>query len=288
MHLPKAGAALVDGRLAATAHKVGVAHTEKLCQEALDHYDPTQAEERRIAAAENRRVDVHLSDAGRDGTVDIVGTTDTADAIDLETALAQAAAPTRRRRIHRLAGRPPLTSGRGDRPPLPRYRARPDGQTPTGHHQRPPPRPGHRPLRHHPSTHLRGAGQRLVHPPRHPSRSSARSRTSTSTSGSTQYEVPDRLDQQVTERDGTCIHPWCTRPARRCDKDHCQPYDRGGTTCSCNIAPLCRRHHRAKTHAGWTYRFLRPGAYLWRSPAGYWFHRDRTGTTDLGRLKPTD
>ena len=74
MHLPKAGAALVDGRLAATAHKVGVAHTEKLCQEALDHYDPVEAEARRIAAAENREVDVYLADAGRDGTVDVIAT----------------------------------------------------------------------------------------------------------------------------------------------------------------------------------------------------------------------
>ena len=77
------------------------------------------------------------------------------------------------------------------------------------------------------------------------------------------YEVPDRLADQADERDGTCVHPWCTRPARGCDKDHCQPYDRGGTTSSDNIAPLCRTHHRAKTHAGWSYRFLRPGAYLW-------------------------
>ena len=98
------------------------------------------------------------------------------------------------------------------------------------------------------------------------------------------YEVPDRLAHQVAERDGTCIHPWCTRPARCCDNDHCVPYGEGGTTGTDNIAPLCRRHHRTKTHAGWTYRFLRPGAYLWRSPTGYWFHRDHTGTTDLGRL----
>ena len=54
------------------------------------------------------------------------------------------------------------------------------------------------------------------------------------------YEVPDRLADQADERDGTCVHPWCTRPARGCDKDHCQPYDRGGTTSSDNIAPLCR------------------------------------------------
>ena len=81
----------MDRRLAATAHKVGVAHTEKLCQEALDNFDPVEAEARRIAAAENRKVDVHLDDAGRDGTVDIVASTDTADGIDFETALAQAA-----------------------------------------------------------------------------------------------------------------------------------------------------------------------------------------------------
>ena len=98
------------------------------------------------------------------------------------------------------------------------------------------------------------------------------------------YEVPDRLADQVDERDGSCVHPWCTRPARSCDKDHAQPYDRGGPTSSDNIAPLCRGHHRAKTHTGWSYRFLGPGAYLWRSPTGHWYHRDGTGTTDLGRL----
>ena len=81
-----------------------------------------------------------------------------------------------------------------------------------------------------------------------------------------QYEVPDRLDHQVTERDGTCVHPWCTRPATSCDDDHCIPYDHGGPTSSDNIAPLCRRHHRTKTHRRWRYRFLRPGHYLWRQP----------------------
>ena len=98
------------------------------------------------------------------------------------------------------------------------------------------------------------------------------------------YEVPDRLADQADQRDGSCIHPWCTRPARSCDKDHCQPYDRGSTTSSDNIAPLCRSHHRAKTHSGWSYRILRPGAYLWTSPTGHTYYRDGTGTTDLGRL----
>ncbi len=101
------------------------------------------------------------------------------------------------------------------------------------------------------------------------------------------YEVPDRLDHQVTERDATCIHPWCTRPATSCDDDHCIPYDHGGPTSSDNIAPLCRRHHRTKTHRRWRYRFLRPGHYLWTSPGGLSYYRDGTGTTDLGHLAST-
>ncbi len=60
--------------------------------------------------------------------------------------------------------------------------------------------------------------------------------------------VPDRHAEIVTLRDKTCVFPWCTRPARRCDKDHSIPHSRGGPTCPCNLAPLCRRHHRIKTH----------------------------------------
>jgi hypothetical protein len=36
-----------------------------------------------------------------------------------------------------------------------------------------------------------------------------------------------------------------------------------------------------KTHGGWTYAMIRPGVFLWRSPHGHWWLRDRTGTTDL-------
>ncbi|HEU4566725.1 MAG TPA: DUF222 domain-containing protein, partial [Marmoricola sp.] len=86
----------------------------------------------------------------------------------------------------------------------------------------------------------------------------------------TSYEVPDRLAEQAALRDHTCVFPWCTRPARRChpddgyscDNDHVIPHARGGPTCSSNTAPLCRRHHRLKTHAGWTYTTPEPGTYL--------------------------
>jgi hypothetical protein len=44
---------------------------------------------------------------------------------------------------------------------------------------------------------------------------------------------------------------------------------------------LCRRHHRLKTHGGWTYTTLEPGTYLWRSPHGYQYLRDHTGTLDV-------
>ena len=91
MHLPKAGAVHVDRRLAAVAHKVGPVYTEKLCAEALDTYDPTEAEQRRQAAADGRKVEVHLDQAGRHGTIDINASTDTGDAMDFETAIAAAA-----------------------------------------------------------------------------------------------------------------------------------------------------------------------------------------------------
>ncbi len=33
-----------------------------------------------------------------------------------------------------------------------------------------------------------------------------------------QYEIPDRLRAQIDHRDGGCVFPWCTRPARACDR----------------------------------------------------------------------
>jgi 5-methylcytosine-specific restriction endonuclease McrA len=95
------------------------------------------------------------------------------------------------------------------------------------------------------------------------------------------YQPSPRLADQVRTRDRTCVFPRCERPARSCDLDHVIPYDAGGSTSSDNLAPLCRMHHRLKTHSGWTYTVLAPGEFLWRSPYGYTYLRDRTGTTDL-------
>ncbi|WP_432479949.1 HNH endonuclease signature motif containing protein [Nocardioides sp. GXQ0305] len=105
------------------------------------------------------------------------------------------------------------------------------------------------------------------------------------------YEVPDRIAEQVALRDHACVFPHCTRPARRlrpnghgCDTDHVRPYDPGGPpgqTCTCRLAPLCRTHHRLKTHGSWTYTAIEPGTYLWTSPHGHQYLRDHTGTRDV-------
>jgi hypothetical protein len=95
------------------------------------------------------------------------------------------------------------------------------------------------------------------------------------------YEVGDRMRTRVSLLHPTCVFPWCTRPARRCDADHVIAHAAGGTTCDCNLAPLCRRHHRLKTTSGWRYQALETGVWLWSEPHGQRFLRDDRGTTDV-------
>ena len=94
----------------------------------------------------------------------------------------------------------------------------------------------------------------------------------------TAYEIPDRHKTRVILRDHTCRFPHCTRPATRCDIDHARPHGEGGPTCPCNLVPLCRRHHRAKTHSTWRYETPMPATYVWTSPNGYRFRVDHRGT----------
>ena len=95
------------------------------------------------------------------------------------------------------------------------------------------------------------------------------------------YEVGDRLRTRISLLHPTCVFPWCSRPARRCDADHVIAHAAGGSTCDCNLAPLCRRHHRLKTKAGWRYRSVETGVWLWSEPHGQRFLRDHRGTTDI-------
>jgi hypothetical protein len=82
------------------------------------------------------------------------------------------------------------------------------------------------------------------------------------------YRPPPSLRHLITIRQPTCSFPGCRRPAKRCDEDHTLPYDQGGRTCECNLAPLCRRHHRAKQARGWQLAQPEPGAMVWITPSG--------------------
>ncbi len=99
------------------------------------------------------------------------------------------------------------------------------------------------------------------------------------------YESTGDLREQTALRDQTCVFPRCTRPASACDHEHCVPWPQG-QTCSANQAPMCRRHHRHKTHLGWSYETLTPGVYLWTSPHGLKTLRMPEGTFDVTQAPP--
>jgi hypothetical protein len=82
------------------------------------------------------------------------------------------------------------------------------------------------------------------------------------------YHPSRKLQHLIRARTTTCSAPGCQRPAARCDLDHTEPYDQGGRTCECNLAPLCRHHHRCKQSQGWQLTQPEPGTMQWTTPAG--------------------
>ncbi|GAA4696019.1 HNH endonuclease signature motif containing protein [Nocardioides conyzicola] len=88
------------------------------------------------------------------------------------------------------------------------------------------------------------------------------------------YAPTARMREQVILTCPTCVFPGCGKSARTCDLDHIQPWPLGPTTSS-NLAPLCRLHHRLKTHGYWTYTRPTLTTFVWTSPMG------RTYTNDL-------
>jgi hypothetical protein len=82
------------------------------------------------------------------------------------------------------------------------------------------------------------------------------------------YRPSAVLEHLIRVRQQVCAFPGCQRAARRCDQDHTIPYDQGGRTCECNLAPLCRRHHQAKQAPGWHLDQPEPGTMIWATPSG--------------------
>ncbi|WP_129789033.1 HNH endonuclease signature motif containing protein [Promicromonospora panici] len=104
----------------------------------------------------------------------------------------------------------------------------------------------------------------------------------------TTYQPGKLLRQAVTTRDQTCTFPQCDRPAQFADLDHilafdhtldplAQPPGTPGQTRATNLQPLCRAHHLAKTHQGWTpVRDPATGVTTWTAPTGHVYVRPAT------------
>jgi hypothetical protein len=82
------------------------------------------------------------------------------------------------------------------------------------------------------------------------------------------YRPSRKLRHLVTARSSRCTAPGCGRPGAACDLDHTRPWEDGGITCECDLAPLCRHHHQIKQAQGWKLEQQEPGVMVWTSPAG--------------------
>lgn len=104
----------------------------------------------------------------------------------------------------------------------------------------------------------------------------------------TTYQPGKILRQAVTARDQSCTFLQCERSACWADLDHIQPFDHDldptnqppgmpGQTRATNLQPLCRAHHLAKTHHGWTpVRDPTTGTTTWTAPTGHTYTRPPT------------
>ena len=305
-------AGFVDAQVAGFAHRIGPVQLDRLIEEAIARHMPEQATAAARVAADRRHVSVWEDQVSFVGLMHVEADLDLADALDFNTAVGVGAAQLAALgSAEGLDARRALAVGVMARHQLTLdYPSGEDSTENTGTGRaRARRRAGRRVVLyvHLSESALTGAGCGVEIARVENTRTMVTAdqvRTWCATPDATvtvkpvldleahvrvdQWEVPDRLGDQVIVRDGCCVFPWCTRPARAChpdqhpcDLDHVEPYARSGETCPCNLAPLCRRHHRLKTHTAWTYTILEPGSYLWTSPHRYQFLRDHTGTRDV-------
>ncbi len=99
--------------------------------------------------------------------------------------------------------------------------------------------------------------------------------------------LKERIRLLVGARD---TFPWATGGSRRLDHDHPTPYRHDAPpgppgqppqTGTHNSAPLSRRHHRWKTHAGFRSRQIAPATYAWATPHGHHYLVGPHGTRPL-------
>ncbi len=64
----------------------------------------------------------------------------------------------------------------------------------------------------------------------------------------------------------TCTFPGCRMPSVDCDIDHRTPWAERQITCTDDLSPLCRHHHRIRHAFGWGYEMVYGGDVLFTSP----------------------
>ncbi len=288
----------VDHHVAPVAHKIGPAAVDRLVTEAIARFMPEEAERRRREAADGRHFTVHTDQvASTDGTCEVAGVLDLADALDLDAAVRDEAAllkelgstepldVRRAQAVGVIARRDltlDLTSEDGEASP-----GQPDADATSK-------RSGDRRVVlnvHLTDTALTAGGIGRCANTRTPV-TAQQIRDWCGTAGEVvvrpvldieghtpvdSYEISSRMAEQVRLRDHHCAFPWCNRSAERCDLDHVTPWPTG-RTCPQNLAPLCRRHHRLKTHGRWTITTIEAGTWLWTTPHQQHFLVDHTGT----------
>ena len=82
-----------------------------------------------------------------------------------------------------------------------------------------------------------------------------------------QYAPSRGLSHLVRARSATCDAPGCHAQAVNADLDHTRAWPVGPTD-QCNLAPRCRRHHRAKQAPDWKVEQIAPGVTRWTLPSG--------------------
>ena len=253
--LSREAAAFVDAQVAPFAHRIGIAALERLIAEAIARFMPDQAAEDARRAADGRHFTIEHQQVSFEGTSQIHGELDLADALDLDAALAAGAQLLKALgSTESLDVRRSIAAGQIARNQLTLDLATGTDQTQPERRSKPRQVVLHVHLSEAAITGTMGPvavwswrGWRTTAGWSPPTRSStwcAHPDAQVVVKPVVDlnehihlegYEVPDRLREQTILRDHTCVFPWCTRigTERRCRPRH--PLRR-------------RRHHEQRQH----------------------------------------
>jgi hypothetical protein len=257
--LPPAGAAYVDHQLARVAHRCSYAQIERTVVRAKAELDAGEVERERLVHSDARYFRIRTDELTTDGLVHVDGLLDLPSALALESAVAEQAhallesEPTLPLDNRRAIAAGMLGGAVGSTEVVLYAHTRPDGHG----------------LIDIDNTRSFVTAEELVE------------WCSLAGAAVTLKPVIDlgaelttacyaptpAQREQAILTNSTCVFPGCSRPSRTTDLDHIVPWPLGPTTTS-NLAPLCRGHHRLKTHGGWSYARTGPTSFVWTSPTG--------------------